>query len=75
MHRKQSDRIPRLGVVGETLVSKPIMLGMCGTFLKTYSKGTDATYSEKKGYPPVEIGGLRLNIKPTEKCVKMWFDV
>lgn len=74
VHRKQADRIPRLGLVGSRLVSKPKLLGICGTFLKTYSATGDPTYSEVKGYPPVEIGGLTVNIKPTTDWVKMWID-
>ncbi len=75
VHRRQSDRIPRMGMSGDKLISKPIMLGICGTFLKTYTAGTSATYSEIKGYPPVEIGGLTLNIKPEKYWVSMWIDV
>ena len=75
VHRKQSDRIPRLGLVGEKLISKPKLLGICGTFLKTYSSGVDSTYSERGGYPPVEIGGITVNIKPTLEWVKYWIDV
>jgi len=75
VHRKQSDRVPRLGLSGEVLISKPKLMGICGTFLKTYSKTTDASYSEKAGYPPTEIGGLVVNIQPTERWVKTWIDV
>jgi len=75
VHRKQSDRVPRLGLVGEKLVSKPKLIGICGTFLKTYSDTIDATYSEMKGYPPVEVGGITVNIKPHRQWVKMWIDV
>jgi len=75
VHRKQTDRVPRLGLSGEELVSKPKVLCICGTFLKTYSKGIDSTYSEEKGYPPVEIGGLIVNIKPVRKWVSIWTDL
>ena len=75
VHRKQSDQVPRLGLSGLTLISRPKLLGICGTFLKTYSKTTDSTYSELKGYPPVEIGGITVNIKPNKRWVKMWIDV
>jgi hypothetical protein len=75
VHRKQSDRVPRLGLVGEKLVSKPKMIGICGTFLRTYSDTTDSTYSELKGYPPTEIGGLTVNIQPKMRWVKMWIDI
>jgi len=75
VHRKQSDRIPRLGLSGKKLIAKPMLLGICGTFLKTYSETGDPSYSEVKGYPPTELGGLTLNIKPSEKWVKYWIDV
>jgi hypothetical protein len=78
VHRKQSDRIPRLGLAADkalTLVAKPQLIGITGTWLKTLSATADPTYSELKGYPPVEIGGLVLNIKPLRTPgVEMWFD-
>lgn len=74
VHRLQSDRIPRLGLVGNKLVAKSKLIGLTGTFLKTYSDTSDPTYSEIKGYPPVEVGGLVLNIKPTSSWVKLWID-
>jgi hypothetical protein len=73
-HRKQADRIPRLGIAGSKLISRPKIVGICGTFLKTYTATTDSTYSEEKGYPPVEIGGLAITIKPTNTWVDMWVD-
>lgn len=74
VHRKQADRIPRLGLSGEQLISKPKLVGICGTYLRTYSKTTDSSYSELKGYPPTEIGGLVLNITPKRHWVKIWID-
>ena len=74
VHRKQSDRVPRLGLWGEKLISKPKLLGICGTFLRTYTAGADPTYSEKAGYPPTEIGALTLNIKPKRTWCEMWID-
>lgn len=71
VHRRQSDRVPRLGLSGEKLVSKPKIILICGTYLKTYSDNTDPTYSEKAGYPPIEIGGLSFTIQPTSKWVKI----
>jgi len=75
VHRKQADRVPRLGLSGEELISKPKMECICGTFLKTYSKGIRSTYSEKAGYPPVEVGGLVVNIKPMQRWVDIWTDL
>jgi len=74
VHRLQADRIPRVGMVGDRLYDKPKLIGICGTFLRTYSGSADSTYSEEKGYPPVQIGGLVLNIKPTKQWVKYWMD-
>lgn len=74
VHRLQFDRIPRLGLCGDKLVSKSKLILMPGTFLKTYSKTSDPTYSELKGYPPVDVGGLVLNIKPDGNWVKMSVD-
>jgi len=75
VHRKQADRIPRLGNVGPKLISKPKLIAITGTFLRTYSKTTDPTYSECKGYPPTEIGGVTINIKPDSSWVKYWADL
>jgi hypothetical protein len=74
VHRKQSDRIPRLGLWGEKLIAKPKLLGICGSYLRTYLPGPDSTYSEEAGYPPTEIGSLTLNIKPRHRWVHMWID-
>jgi hypothetical protein len=59
VHRRQTDTVPRIGLVGDTLVSKPKLI--CNY----------PTYSEVKGYPPVEIGGCCISIKPETKWVKM----
>ena len=72
VHRKQHDEVPRIGLVGDRMVSKPKLMAICGTFLKTYTGSETSTYSEEKGYPPVKVGGLVVNIKPTEKWVKYW---
>lgn len=74
-HKLQSDRIPRLGLIGDKLVAKPKLLCITGSFLKTFGTTTDPTYSEKAGYPPLEIGGLTVNIKPDSSGVKYWVDM
>lgn len=71
-HQRNTDRIPRLGTAGAKLISKPKILGICGTFLKTYTATADSTYSEEKGYPPVEIGGITVHIKPTTTWAQIW---
>jgi predicted phosphodiesterase len=74
VHRKQTDEVPRLGLAGKKLISKPKLFGICGTFLKTYSEGETASYSERAGYPPVTVGGVTLCIKPNGDWVRMWFE-
>jgi len=74
-HQKKGDRIPRLGLSGNKLISKPMLLGVCGAYLKTYSDSADPSYSELAGYPPVELGGITINIKPINDWVRLWIDV
>ena len=71
VHRQQTDSIDRLGLCGNTLISKPKIICICGTFLKTYLNDHNPTYSEIKGYPPTSIGGVCVTIKPHRKWVKM----
>lgn len=71
VHRKQTDEIPRLGLSGLKLTAKPKLLCICGTYLKTYTEGDDPTYSEAKGYPPVSVGGVIIEITPIDRWVKM----
>jgi len=71
VHRKQTDEVPRLSLSGNRLISKPLIVCICGTFLKTYTQGKMATYSEVKGYPPISVGGVMINITPDEHWVKL----
>ena len=72
VHRKQDDEIQRLGLRGTKLIAKPKIIVICGTFLKTYLDGSDATYSEVAGYPPTTIGGVNIDITPdTNSWVKI----
>ena len=64
VHKKQTFPIPRMGMVGNKLVSRKQIIGICGTFLRTYTEGTDSTYAERAGYPPTEIGGIKIFMKP-----------
>jgi hypothetical protein len=75
VHRKITDTVDRLGLAGRKLISRPKFMCICGTFLKTYSPNTDSTYSEEKGYPPVSIGGLTVNIKPDANWLTISADV
>ena len=71
VHRRQDDRVPRLGLVGEKLISKPKVMVICGTYLKTYTQDHNVSYSEAKGYPPTEIGAPTIEITPDATWVKM----
>lgn len=76
VHKLQSDKINRIGLFGEKMISKPKLLCICGTFMKTYLKSNVSTWSEEKGYPPVEVGGLVVHIRPTShKWIKYWSSV
>jgi hypothetical protein len=75
VHKRQSDKIDRISVVGTRLLPKPKYIYLCGTFLKTYSLTDEATYSEEKGYPPVSIGGVNIQIKPDQKWLTVESDV
>jgi len=71
VHRRQVDSVPRIGLVGDRLISRPKTMCICGTFLKTYTKSVYPTYSEVKGYPPTDIGGVTIEIKPAREWVKI----
>ena len=71
VHRRQDDRVPRLGLTGDKLVSKPKVMVICGTYLKTYTSDANVSYSEAKGYPPTEIGAPTITITPDAQWVKM----
>jgi len=77
VHRRQTDSINRMAFTGSRIISRPKLLGICGTFLKTYSTTDEPTYSERAGYPPTEIGGLTLCVKPQDsrsrQPLKYWF--
>ncbi len=72
VHKLQFDRFPRLGLKGITIVDRPQLLCICGTYLKTCSSTIDPTYAEIKGYPPCEIGGLMIKVKPD---TRKWLDL
>jgi predicted phosphodiesterase len=71
VHRKNTDKVDRIGLVGEKLVPKPKILCICGTYLKTYLKGPQPTYSEVKGYPPVSVGSCTVQIKPLREGIEI----
>ena len=71
VHRKNVDKVERIGLVGETMVAKPKVLCICGTYLKTYTSSAQPTYSEVKGYPPVSVGSCTVEITPK----RQWVDI
>jgi len=70
-HKRNTDTVSRIGLVGERIVNKDKHVAICGTYLKTYTKGDDTTYSEERGYPPVSIGGVCIEISPAHEWVKI----
>lgn len=73
-HKKQYVRYPVFGITGEKRVqlygrSRLVCLG--GSWKKTYSEGTAVTWEETKGFPPSEIGGITIEIKPAPTWVKL----
>jgi len=74
-HRLQTDTMPRLAVVGDKLVSREKHIVLCGTFLKTFSDGTDCTYAESAGLPPAKIGAPIITIQPDSTWAKIKVEV
>lgn len=62
-HKHQFYSIPMIGTNGSKLVARDRLVVICGTWLKTLSPGTDTTYSERAGFPPVKIGAPVINIE------------
>lgn len=65
-HKLMFDLTTKVGIVGKKIYSKQRCLCVCGTFLRTYSEGEYPSYSEKAGYPPLNLGNLVFYIKPDE---------
>lgn len=63
VHKLQSYSIPIIGTSGSKLVAKDRCIVLCGTWLKTLSSGSDSTYSERAGFPPVHVGAPTINIE------------
>jgi hypothetical protein len=71
VHKVQYDKTPMIKTCGGRLKAVPRIMAICGTFLKTFSDGVDTTYSEDEGYPPCEVGGIELQLKPNGNGVKI----
>jgi UDP-2,3-diacylglucosamine pyrophosphatase LpxH len=63
-HQKFGTRMIRLGIDDANppnIIHKPVIVGATGSYLKTAIKG-DTTYSERKGYPPTDLGVIKITI-------------
>lgn len=70
-HKFLTDTVTRLGIEGTNkLISRDMLILLCGTFLKTYMLGT-TTYSERKGFAPSRIGSPYFSIKPHRRGVHL----
>jgi len=65
VHKRAVFRKTRLAWGTKRLVTRRHILALTGTYLKGYEEG-GLTYSEQKGYPPNELGGTVILIKPFE---------
>ncbi len=68
-HEKIGKRQPRLSITSSgkpRLRSTPAILGRTGTFLRTAQQGT-TNYAEVAGYPPTDLGVLRIDIRMVGK--------
>jgi len=67
-HQKLGKRYVRIGMTQRgkyKMVHRPIILARAGTFLKTCVEGDD-TYSSRMGYPPVDLGVVKIEITMTK---------
>lgn len=68
IHRRGILRHVGFGWGARDLVAKHRVLVLTGSYLKGYHKG-EVTYSEKKAYPPNELGGTAVLIHPRTKVI------
>ena len=73
-HQRDTKAFCRNGIRGTKIVAADQLLGLGGTWLKTYSSTTDPTYAETRGYDPVKLGGISLLVKPTSSFCDMKFE-
>jgi len=71
-HKLQFDEVPRLGISGNKLISKPKVLVICGSYKKSLSADSTTTWEETMGFPPSRIGGATINLKPNSHA---WVDI
>ena len=69
---------------GNKVVAKKKLLGVCGTFKKSFNKGLEPTWEETRGYAGVPLGSRTLYLQPLHpmtaqkrtdvKNIDMWFN-
>lgn len=68
-HKKWFHKVPvvEIDFNKREQVDRSVLVGNTGTYLRTYSKGVVPTYSEKKGFYPVELGHLEIELTHTRE--------
>jgi hypothetical protein len=74
-HALHAAPIPRGVRQGNKLVARDQHIVLSGTYLRTYTDTTDASWHETKGFPMTQIGSPTINIKPSaHKWAHIWID-
>jgi predicted phosphodiesterase len=71
-HKKNFTRYPVLYIdqsVKAKLIAKPKLVCLGGSWKKTYTNNTSASWEECMGFPPSEVGGITIEIKHQEQGV------
>lgn len=74
-HKLQTDKMVRLGLIGDRLKAKSKYIVLAGSFLKTFSENEDPTYAEIAGYPPNEMGNPTIRLRPDNNWMKIKVDL
>lgn len=73
-HKKNFTRYPVLFIdasLKAKLIAKPKLVCLGGSWKKTYTSNTSASWEECMGFPPTEIGGITIEIKHKEQGVDL----
>jgi hypothetical protein len=74
-HALHAVPIPRGTAIGNKLYAKDKHIILSGTYLRTYTRTTDASWHEVKGFPLTKIGSPTINIRPEgNKWCHIWVD-
>lgn len=68
-HKKNFTRYPVLFIdqsLKAKLIAKPKLVCLGGSWKKTYTDNTSASWEETMGFPPTEVGGVTIEIKHKE---------